>query len=204
VTLILAFIIPAMTGSLLINMRAAAERARPKLLGWVPILLFVVIAIPSTLQFAFPSILHALRRDGHKILHDGQIWRILTSLTVQDGGVGGTLFNLAALVGFSVLATALLGQRRLLLLFFIGGITGEVVGLIWQPIGAGNSVGNLGMAGGILALALVHGPNLVARILGAAGVIVSLLLLLQRNIHGAALLAGIIAGVIIQLLSPTL
>ena len=201
-TLILAFVIPAATGSLLVNLQASATKKRPQLIGWVPILLFFVVAIPSTLQFLFPSILHALRRDGHRILHEGQVWRLLTSLTVQDGGVGGTIFNLACLIGFAVLATALLGERRLLLLFFVGGVAGELVGLSWQPIGAGNSVGNLGIAGGILALALVRGPNTVARLLAIAGVAAGLLLLLQRNIHGAALIAGIAAGILLQLTPP--
>src|SRR6185312_8068668 len=138
----------------------------------------------------------ALRRDADQILHHGEVWRLVTSLAVQDGGVAGTVFNLLLLVWIATLAKTLLGERALLLLFGVGALTGELIGLRWQPIGGGNSVANLGMAGGILALALLRGSNLLIRLLAVVGVALGAVLLLQRNIHGPALLAGVAMGLV--------
>jgi hypothetical protein len=71
---------------------------------------------------------------------------------------------------------------------------GELAGLRWQPIGGGNSVADLGMAGGVLALALIHGRS-VHRLLAVISVALGIVLLVEHNIHGAALLAGVLAGV---------
>lgn len=193
-TLIFAFLVPLAAGMLLLRARTEATGRPPQPFTPVTIALFCTVAIPSLLQFPFPGVLHALRRDEHLILHHGQIWRVLTSLTVQDGGVGGTIFNLFFLAWFLVLASSLLGDRNLLLLFLCGGLVGELVGLRWQPIGGGNSVGNLGMAGGILALALLRGRP-VNRVLAVIGIALGIVLLAERNIHGAALLAGVVVGI---------
>ena len=53
-------------------------------------------------------VLVALRRDA-VALSDGQLWRLLTALLVQDGGVPGTVFNLLGLVLVGVAAERRLG-----------------------------------------------------------------------------------------------
>jgi hypothetical protein len=201
VTLVFAFLVPLVVGMLLLRARTEATGALPRLFSPLTIALFCTVAIPSLLQFPFPGVLHALRRDAHLILHHGQVWRLLTSLTVQDGGAAGTIYNLFYLVWFLILASALLGERNTLLLFFAGGIVGELVGLSWQPIGGGNSIANLGMAGGILALALLHGRP-IHRLLAVIGIALGIALLAQRNIHGAALLAGVVVGIGLMQFSP--
>ncbi|HEX3723124.1 MAG TPA: hypothetical protein VHV31_10055 [Nitrolancea sp.] len=193
-TLILAFIVPLAVAMLLVRARVATTGEQPRPIAPMTAALFCVVAIPSIAQFEFPGLLSALRRDANEILHHGQVWRLATSLVVQDGGVAGTVFNLMMLLWIAMLATTLLGERNLLLLFIGGAIAGELVGLRWQPIGGGNSVGNLGMAGGLLALAILRGTNLPIRLLAAVGVLLGFVLLFQRNIHGAALLTGIALG----------
>jgi membrane associated rhomboid family serine protease len=193
VTLIFAFLVPLVTGMLLLRARAGATGRTPRPFTPVTVGLFCIVAIPSLLQFVFPGILSALRRDTHLILHHGEIWRLLTSLTVQDGGALGTIFNLFFLAWFAILASNLLDDRTTLILFFAGGLVGELVGLRWQHIGGGNSVGDLGLAGGVLALAFMHGRPL-HRLLAVLGIALGIVLLVERNIHGAALLAGVVAG----------
>ena len=101
------------------------------------------------------------------------------------------------LLWIAMLATTLLGEQNLLLLFIGGAMVGELVGLRWQPIGGGNSVGNLGMAGGLLALVIMRGTNLPIHLLAAGGGALGFVLLFQWNIHGAALLTGIALGLLL-------
>lgn len=195
--LLLTFFVAAIVGVLLLRVRAATSAPTPRAISPITAALCCCVAIPSFAQFAFPGLFLALRRDADRILHHGQWWRVATSLVVQDGGVAGTVFNLVWLVGLAALATTLLGDRDLLILFGGGGIVGELVALRWQPIGAGNSVGNLGLAGGILALAVLHGTNLSIRLIAGCGIALGVILLIQRDIHGAALLAGVAIGLLL-------
>ena len=70
---------------------------------------FAVTTATSVLGLAVPAVLDALERtpDG---LH-GQWWRTVTALFVQDGGVLGTVSNLAFLALLGVLAERLAGPR---------------------------------------------------------------------------------------------
>jgi hypothetical protein len=64
-------------------------------------------AIPTTPQFFFPAVLDVFERDYSRIAA-GDWWRLVTALLVQDGGVGGSLFNLISLALLGRLAE----QRR--------------------------------------------------------------------------------------------
>jgi hypothetical protein len=77
------------------------------------------------------------------------VWRWLTSLLVQDGGVLGTASNL-------------------IFLGLLGAVAGQVAGVFWQPVGAGNSVAVCGLAG-LVAWSLRH-----ERMPGWAGTAVAL------------------------------
>jgi membrane associated rhomboid family serine protease len=67
---------------------------------------------------------HALRRDGAAI-SSGQFWRLLTPMLVQDGGLIGTIFNLAGLVLVGIAAERRLGRRCWVIAYLVGGISGE-------------------------------------------------------------------------------
>jgi membrane associated rhomboid family serine protease len=99
---------------------------------------------PSTLPVSplfHPAILVLFQRDFTRFMH-GEWWQLVTPLFVQDGGVPGTSFNMVSLLLVGILAEKLCGSLPVLLIFFIGGILGEIASLAWQPIGAGNSVAN--------------------------------------------------------------
>jgi membrane associated rhomboid family serine protease len=162
--------------------------------------LFVLVAIPSLLQVPFPRVLTALQRNADLILHHAEWWRVVTSLVVQDGGVAGTVFNLAYLLLLGLLAERLWGWR-LLVLFFGTGILSQFVGLAWQPVGGGNSVGNFGMATGILLLGALRASLIQIRLLSVVGILAGLGLLLFRDIHGGAVAIGLILNAMLLMLT---
>jgi len=87
----------------------------------VTMMVTLLIAIPTTLQFFFPSILQTLQRDAAQFVA-GNGWRVITPLFVQDGGVGGSVFNLVSLLFVGNVAEQLWSTRRWLIIFFAGGI----------------------------------------------------------------------------------
>ena len=147
------------------------------------------IAVPSTLQFAFLWVATAFRRDASIIL-SGEWWRIFTALFVQDGDVGGSVFNILSLLLLGVVMETLGGPIRLLLLFFIGGIGSELIALVWQPVGAGNSVGNFSVAAGVAIACLGRTSSFPAKVGSCLIFAVGLVLLLVHDIHGAAVGIG--------------
>ncbi|KAB8193707.1 rhomboid family intramembrane serine protease [Nonomuraea phyllanthi] len=129
---------------------------------------FAVTAVPSLLQFALPGLQPALMRDPAAI-RGGEWWRLGTALVVQDGGLLGTLFNLAFLAVLGYLAERSFGPARWLALYAAGAVTGEAAGYLLDDQGAGNSIALCGLAAG-LALAA---EERTARSLGAFYAIVS-------------------------------
>jgi membrane associated rhomboid family serine protease len=198
----------------------------------VTAVVFVLTATTSVLGLLVPGVLAALQRTPQG-LH-GDWWRTFTSLFVQDGGVAGTISNLAFLLVMGVLAEQVLGAWQWLVCYFGAGLVGELAGYAWQPRGAGNSVAICGLAGGLTVALAVEarvprlapvvlaywaaallgarwgpGPLLVGvaggvvvqaalgrglpvgRPVAVAAAIVGLVLLAARDLHGAAMVAGI-------------
>jgi membrane associated rhomboid family serine protease len=171
-----------------------ATRAVARQSGRVPvatIALCCLVAIPSLLQLRYPRLLTSLQRDRELILQHGEWWRVLTALVVQDGGAAGLIGNLLVLALVGVVAERIWGSWRVLALFFATGILSEFVALAWQPIGAGNSIGNFGLAAGVLLCCLLRATAIPPRVLAGVGIAGGLALLVMRDIHGAALTIGL-------------
>ena len=99
---------------------------------------FVVTAVPSLLQFAFPAVLTSLQRTP--AIRDGQVWRLVTSLVVQDGGWFGAISNLFFLLLVGSLAELTI-RRWLWATCYLGcGLAAEAIAVAWQPTGGGNSI----------------------------------------------------------------
>jgi|KBSSwiStaDraftv2_1062776.scaffolds.fasta_scaffold35989_4 membrane associated rhomboid family serine protease len=154
------------------------------------LLLTLAIAIPTTLQFFFPSLLPLFERNYERFLA-GDWWRLVTSLFVQDGGIAGSIFNLVSLILVGVVAERLWGSRRWLVIFFTGGLLSQLIAFAWQPIGAGNSVANFSLAGSVavFCLTLLDAPRIV-KVAATLALAAGLILLLLTDIHGAAMLFG--------------
>jgi rhomboid protease GluP len=120
--------------------------------GRVPIATIVVgvlTAAVSVVALLRPELLRSLER--HPVPdRSWASWRLLGSLLVHDGWAP-LAFNL---VGFAIVGRAVerrAGAARWSALYLIGGIVGELVGIRWQPVGAGNSVASFGLVGGLVA-----------------------------------------------------
>ena len=92
----------------------------------VTAVVFVVTATTSVLGLLIPGMLEALQRTPQG-LH-GDWWRTFTALLVQDGGVVGTLSNLAFLLVMGVVAEQVLGAWRWLVCYVGAGLVGGLAG----------------------------------------------------------------------------
>jgi membrane associated rhomboid family serine protease len=80
----------------------------------VTAVVFVITATTSVLGLVVPGMLAGWQRTPQG-LH-GDWWRTFTALLVQDGGVAGTISNLAFLLVLGAVAEQVLGPGRWLVL----------------------------------------------------------------------------------------
>lgn len=128
---------------------AAVKQPTP----WTMITVFVITAIVTGLGMLNPAVLAALER-APGALSQGEWWRLITPLFVHDQGWSQIIFNAASLIVVGTAMERLVGSWRWLVLYFVGGLVGELVGFLWQPIGAGNSIACAGLMGGLFYLML--------------------------------------------------
>ncbi|MDB5166656.1 MAG: rhomboid family intrarane serine protease [Candidatus Saccharibacteria bacterium] len=171
------------------------KKQRPDITDLAVLGLISLIFIPTVIQlFFWPDLLTWLRRDTAEIVHHLQPWRLLTAVTVQGGAFGGAVLNLVSLVLLAPICGRLYGGKRMWLCFLIGTIAGELAGLVLLPVGAGNSVGNFGVAALILVGAIRYTRGWL-RIIAAGILALGLFSLTWLDIHGFALAAGSITAV---------
>lgn len=189
-----------LAGSLYLRTQPADLTINPdqtaRRIPYATFLLTLAIGIPTLLQFFFPAILQNFERDYARFLA-GDWWRILTPLFVQDGGVSGSVFNVVSLVLVGSVAERLWGSPRWLIIFFAGSILSEIIGFAWQPIGAGNSVANFSLAASIGVLCLAFHGSRGIRVMAILALGAGMILLLIKDIHGAAMLLGVLIALIL-------
>jgi rhomboid protease GluP len=179
-------------GLVLLQQRAPEGRRFPT----ATVAALVVVGVPTLLQLTVaPELLGNLERDRTAI-RDGEIWRLVTSLVVQDGGLPGALFNLALLAVMGTIAEQVWGPARWLIVALTAGLGAELWGLAVQPVGAGNSVVIFGLAASLAVLALrrrAAGASVPATIV----LLISGVLIVLGDIHGGAALLGAALGVVL-------
>ena len=185
-------------GSILLRTSASFPAPNPRELHFprTTLLLLLAVAVPSTLQFFFPAILAVFQRDYERFLQ-GEWWRLITPLFVQDGGVSGTIFNLVSLLLVGSVVERLWGGRYMLIIFFIGGMAGELIAFAWQPLGAGNSIGNFSLAASIAVISLTHNPPRSAQIAALLTLCADGVLVVLQDIHGASAIIGVILALVL-------
>ncbi|HEY3520241.1 MAG TPA: rhomboid family intramembrane serine protease [Rhodanobacteraceae bacterium] len=180
----------------------SSRNTAPRGVHSVPVLTlacFIVIAGFSITQLAFnPALLPLLMRDA-AFVHSGQAWRLLTSLLVQDGGWAGAGFNLVGLLAIGALAERLLGRLRWATIAVISVATAQSAALFWQPVGAGNSILDFGLAGAAVATSFMIRPAGRALVPALVASACFLILLLARDIHGAAATTGALVACVFRL-----
>ena len=159
--------------------------------------LLIVIAVSMGFQLFFPSLLPALERDAVR-LRAGEWWRLVTPLFVQDGGLQGGVFNLVSLLLIGSVAERLWGGRRWLFLFFACGILSEALACAWQPVGAGNSVANFGLAASVAVRCLTRTAVRPIHLAAAVCLLAGAVLCLLKDIHGIAVMLGAFAGLFLS------
>ncbi len=107
----------------------------------------VLTAVVGVSGLLSRPVLDALQRTP--AARDGEPWRWLTSMLVQDGGWAGTVSNLLFLLVLGAAAEQVAGRPRWAGWYLVAGLVGQVAGQAWQPVGAGNSVAVCGLAGGL-------------------------------------------------------
>lgn len=159
------------------------------------LLLWGTVALPSVVQLTVaPSLLDIGQRESGPIL-DGQLWRLVTSLVLQDGGWFGAISNLAILAVTLVLVAPVLTGWRLVAVFVGGGVVANLLTVAtFGQSGAGCSMATIVLA--VTALGLVsRRPRVLTSLVVAAS---ALVLLLQHDQHGLAAAAGLVMGAVAQ------
>lgn len=171
------------------------RRSIPPRFPWVSSGTALLVALLLALQLRNPILLEYLARTP-ALLTEGQIWRAVTALFVQDGGLAGGLFNLVLLAAIGPLAESRLGPRHWAIAYFGGGIITEFAALAWQPNGAGNSIACFSLAGNLVLASLAQRRGWLS--LGAAliGLTGAFMLVAGRNIHGIGFLVGMTIGAV--------
>ena len=181
--------------------RFSLRKTKPR-----PIIAILIIgstALITGLQFVFPEVLTTFRRNREALL-SGEWWRMVTPLFVQAYGWWHACINGVAAVVFCPVAERLYG-KRLLALYFVPGVLGQIFGYLWSPNSAGSSLGIAGVTGGLFAFTLLHRqelprPALLFAICGIAGAVV---LCLWRDIHGPPTVLGILLASVMTILWPS-
>lgn len=177
--------------------RAPLAAVRP----WATLVTVVLVGVPSMVQLALaPGLQDAWERDAGAT-GDGEVWRLVTALVVQDGGWVGTIFNLAILLWIGVLAEAAWGRRRWVAIALCSGVGAQVWGWVVQPVGAGNSVLVFGLAASLLVRGL-FGSAVASRVAGAVGLAAALVLLVGGDLHGGAAAIGALVAVLLLRRKP--
>jgi membrane associated rhomboid family serine protease len=180
----------------------AASRVRPLSTPfrgrwpWATTIAMIIVGLPTLAQFTVaPSLLESLERNWTLIAR-GQVWRLITSLVVQDGGPAGAIFNLVALAVIGFAAEQVWGAVRWAVIAPGGALGAELWGKIVQPVGAGNSVAVFSLAASLAVEAMLRGVGL-QRFLGVMSLAGAAVLLIIGDIHGAAATIGAILGALL-------
>jgi rhomboid protease GluP len=193
-TYIIALLCAFFAGSITIE---DAKRKFP----YITVLVCLVLAFCFVLQLCFPQLLLVFERNTVDI-EARQWWRVVTALFFQDGGWVGAVSNIffLGLIGF--VAEQLIKKWQWLVLYFVTGIATEGVAMVWQPIGAGNSIAVFGLAAGICAYVLLVSRTFTVRALVFISVLSALFLFTRADIHGAAFCIGAIISAAIFFFKP--
>jgi len=152
---------------------------------------FVVTLAVTMMQLVWPEVLPALRRQPSMIA-GGEVWRFVSAWLVHDEGVRQVAFNLTALAIAGTLIEFMLGGAAWLIAYVGAGLAGEISGIFWQPVGAGNSVAVCGLIGALAAWQVMRRdiPVIARLVFPPVCFAGALVLVVSSDIHGPPLLVG--------------
>lgn len=176
------------------------QRGKKLRFPWLTVVIALVTLVFSVLGELDRDILDLLRRDGYGLTQQGEWWRIVSPLVVQDGGWPGLIFNLLTLVVLGTLVESIFGARLLAVAYLAAGLISEVFAytLLQNQGFAGNSVANMGLAG-LIGIVAVTTPATPARIAGGLSVLAGAWLVFTGNLHGVGYAVGVLVGLTVVL-----
>lgn len=176
------------------------SRGRRKTAPVITLLIIGSTALVTGLQFVFPEVLPALRRNREALLA-GEWWRMVTPLFVHAYGWWHACVNAVMAIIFCPVAERLYG-KKLWALYFIPGVVGEIFGYLWEPDRAGASLGIAGVMGGLFAFVFLYRRelSLSAQVFAVCGTVGAVALCFWRDIHGPPTVLGILVASMIIIL----
>lgn len=158
-----------------------------------PVITLGLIALTATitaLQFVYPELLALFRRNPEG-LRAGEVWRVMTPMFVQPGGVSQCIANAFLLVLFMPMTEKLYG-KGLLLVFLGAGLLSQLFLYSWLPYSGGSSSAAFGLIGALFCYLLRERKQALLPFveLPAIGLVAGMVLALFRDGHGAGMLIG--------------
>ncbi|HZF30601.1 MAG TPA: rhomboid family intramembrane serine protease [Gammaproteobacteria bacterium] len=162
----------------------------------------VTVAI-SGLQFVYPELLAALRRDPEAI-RGGELWRLVTALFVQPNGISQCVANGFLILAFMPAAERLYG-RSVLVAYFAAGLAGTTVNYFWDSGSGGSSPAIFGLMGSLLIYIVRNRKALLLPFvfIAGTGLLCSVLMLVSRDGHGVGLVVGALLASILPVADVT-
>lgn len=164
-------------------------------LPWLSIVIIGVTAIITGLQFQYPEVLALFRRDLDG-LRTGELWRLVTPVLVQPGGISQCVANAFLLILFVPLAERLYG-KSLLILYFGAATLAQAFHYWWSSTGGGSSGAAFAVMGG-LATYIFRNRQFVLKpflILATVPLMAASVLAAFRDGHGPSLLIGALVAI---------
>ena len=175
---------------------------------------FITIAVfIAAIQELHPEWLGLAERDPVRFAA-GEWWRVVTALFAYDDGPVQKLGIVFGVLALGIMAERKIGTVEWLIIAFVSGLAGQIVGLWWQPVGAGSSVAVAGLLGATAVWFAwpkhraegaepANVPRIFARLgvsgealiwferIGALAVLgLAVTLLVMRDIHGPPIFVG--------------
>lgn len=185
-----------------IQLYGFASQRTKRSLPIAAMLIIGITAVITGLQFIFPEILAQFRRSREALLA-GEWWRMVTPLFVQAAGWPQVCINGFTAVTLCPLTERLYG-KRLLALYFIPGVLGEIFGYLWDPNFAGSSLGIAGVMGGLFAFAFLHRREVsrFGRLFPVFGCASAIALCFSRDTLEPPVLIGFLLAIIMAISWP--
>jgi len=182
--------------------RFSRNRKHPLPVGTIWII--GVTALITGLQFVFPEVLADLRRNREALLA-GEWWRMVTPLFVQWAGGWQAFANGLWAVSVCPLAERFYG-KRILALFFVPGILGQIFAYHWFLGGAGSSLGLAGVMGGLFAFTFSNRSEISesARMFSVLGIAGAVVMSFNHDTHGPPMLIGFLLASMMTKLWPNM
>jgi membrane associated rhomboid family serine protease len=171
----------------------------PKMIGVVSAIVFGLVAIPSLLQIGYPPLYGALASQPLAVNGGHEYWRLLTALTVQNGGLIGTAFNLIALFFVLQIAEPVWGPWRSTLIFLVAGLyLNTLATVIFGVETAGNSGATFALAASLAGNYLFIEKSPKRDWIALICVLIGIILLVLQDVHAYPILGGALLGYLLK------